>query len=167
MPLASDTAPAAATDPETPAGVPGEAPRDETPVVVYFSSISGNTHKFMQKLDAETLRLPLHAKEETLHMDRPFVFCVPTYGRPRSGGAVPPQAMNFLRVPRNRELMLGVMGAGNTNFGELFCVAADRIAAKCGVPVLYKFELMGTSEDVARVNEGLKAFWTRNSPHTA
>ncbi|MGO4781808.1 class Ib ribonucleoside-diphosphate reductase assembly flavoprotein NrdI, partial [Lysobacter sp. 2RAB21] len=31
---------------------------------------------------------------------------------------------------------------------------------KCNVPVLYKFELMGTSEDVLKVKEGLETFWT-------
>ena len=132
------------------------------PVLVYFSSVSGNTHKFVDKLDAESIRLPLRTGEDTILMDRPFVLCIPTYGRPRSGGAVPPQVMKFLREPKNRVLMPGVIGAGNTNFGELFCIAADKIAAKCEVPVLYKFELMGTSDDVARVNEGLKAFWTQN-----
>lgn len=136
----------------------------DEPLLVYFSSVSGNTQKFVDKLEAESYRLPLRTAEETLHMHRPFVLCVPTYGRPRSGGAVPPQVMKFLRVARNRELMLGVIGAGNTNFGELYCIAADKIATKCNVPVLYKFELMGTSDDVARVNEGLKAFWIQNSP---
>ncbi|MCP3424473.1 class Ib ribonucleoside-diphosphate reductase assembly flavoprotein NrdI [Rothia sp. AR01] len=139
----------------------------ERPLVVYFSSVSGNTHKFVQKLEADSVRLPLRTGEDAPVMERPFVLCAPTYGRPRSGGAVPPQVMKFLRVPRNRELMLGVMGAGNTNFGDLYCIAADKIAVKCEVPVLYKFELMGTSEDVARVNEGLKALWTRNSRHPA
>lgn len=136
------------------------------PVLVYFSSVSENTHKFVEKLDVESIRLPLRTSEETVRMDRPFVLCVPTYGRPRSGGAVPPQVMKFLKNPENREHMLGVIGAGNTNFGELYCIAADKIAAKCQIPVLYKFELMGTSDDVARVNEGLKAFWTQNFPRS-
>ena len=39
-----------------------------------------------------------------------------------------------------------------------YCLAADIIAAKCKVPVLYRFELMGTSEDVATVNQGLEEF---------
>lgn len=134
------------------------------PLIVYFSSISGNTRKFVEKLGFPSQRLPLRTGEDAPVMDRPFVLCVPTYGRPRSGAAIPPQVMKFLREPRNRELMLGVMGAGNTNFGEDFGIAADKIAAKCQVPVLYKFELMGTSEDVTRVHEGLTAFWTRNCP---
>jgi len=39
-------------------------------------------------------------------------------------------------------------------------MAGDIIAAKCQVPHLYRFELMGTPEDVQRVNQGLEKFWT-------
>ncbi|MCX6499353.1 MAG: class Ib ribonucleoside-diphosphate reductase assembly flavoprotein NrdI, partial [Arthrobacter sp.] len=33
----------------------------------------------------------------------------------------------------------------------------------CQVPHLYRFELMGTPEDVSRVQQGLEEFWTRLS----
>jgi protein involved in ribonucleotide reduction len=56
-----------------------------------------------------------------------------------------------------------VIGAGNTNFGDNYCMAGDIIAAKCKVPHLYRFELMGTPEDVNRVQQGLEEFWTRLS----
>ena len=144
-------------DPNTPPHPRAAAPQD--PLVVYFSSISGNTAKFVAKLGFPTVRIPLRTGEDTPIMDRPFVLCVPTYGRPRSGETIPPQVMKFLREPRNRELMLGVMGAGNTNFGEHFCLAAQKIAVKCDAPLLYRFELMGTEQDVANVNEGLMKLW--------
>ena len=51
-----------------------------------------------------------------------------------------------------------MIAAGNTNFGEEFCYAGDVIARKCGVPYLYRFELMGTSDDVDRVRAGLAEF---------
>jgi protein involved in ribonucleotide reduction len=92
-------------------------------------------------------------------MTEPFVLVAPTYGRPNGSGAVPPQVVKFLNEETNRRLLRGVLGAGNTNFGPDFCLAADKIAAKCGVPVLYKFELMGTPEDVRKVNQGLDQFW--------
>ena len=65
--------------------------------------------------------------------------------------------------PTKEALIRGVIGAGNTNFADNYCAAGDIIAAKCKVPHLYKFELMGTPEDVQRVNEGLEKFWTRLS----
>ena len=76
-------------------------------------------------------------------------------------GAVPKQVIKFLNVAENRDLIRGVIGAGNTNFGETYCLAGDIVAAKCKVPHLYRFELMGTSDDVDRVHEGLEEFWTR------
>jgi len=57
-------------------------------------------------------------------------------------------------------LIRGVIGAGNTNFGEAFCLAGDIISAKCKVPHLYKFEVFGTPDDVTAVDKGLDAFWT-------
>ena len=129
------------------------------PLVVYFSSVSNNTHRFVEKLEARAVRLPLRTGEEPPGMTEPFVLIVPTYGRPDGGGAVPPQVVKFLNEETNRQLLRGVLGAGNTNFGPTFCLAADKIAAKCGVPVLYKFELMGTPEDVHKVNQGLDQFW--------
>ena len=137
---------------------------DEAPLVVYFSSISGNTHKFVEKLHARTQRLPLRTGEDTLVVQEPYVLCVPTYGKPEGAGNVPPQVVKFLNVEENSRNMVGVIGAGNTNFGPLFGIAADIVSAKCDVPVLFKFELMGTPSDVDKVNEGLEEFWKQNFP---
>ena len=137
---------------------------DEAPLVVYFSSISGNTHKFVEKLHARTQRLPLRTGEDTLVVQEPYVLCVPTYGKPEGAGNVPPQVVKFLNVEENRRNMVGVIGAGNTNFGPLFGIAADIVSAKCDVPVLFKFELMGTPSDVDKGNEGLGEFWKQNFP---
>ena len=135
------------------------APGSPLPLVVYFSSVSNTTHRFVEKLDARVLRLPLLTGEEPPLAAEPFVLVVPTYGRPGGSGAVPPQVVKFLNRRANRQLLRGVIGAGNTNFGESFCLAADKVAAKCDVPLLYKFELMGTPDDVHQVNEGLEQFW--------
>ena len=132
--------------------------------VVYFSSATGNTRRFVEKLGFPAQRIPLLPRDEFLHVDQPYVLIVPTYGKPEGAGNVPPQVVKFLNVEQNRHHMLGVIGSGNTNFGPLFGIAADIVAKKCDVPVLFKFELMGTDSDVEKVNEGLEAFWTQNCP---
>jgi len=91
------------------------------------------------------------------------VLILPTYGGGNEGGAVPKQVIKFLNDEDNRALIRGVIAAGNTNFGEAYCIAGDIIAAKCHVPYLYGFELMGTTEDVHNVREGLGRFWQRQS----
>jgi ribonucleoside-diphosphate reductase 2, operon protein nrdI len=130
-------------------------------LVVYFSSVSGNTHRFVQKLEMPALRLPVTAKDPFLKVTEPYVLVVPTYGGGNGRGAVPKQVIKFLNDVENRDLLRGVIAAGNKNFGEAYCLAGPIISAKCKVPYLYGFELMGTAEDVERVREGLGKFWQR------
>ncbi|KQZ83304.1 ribonucleotide reductase stimulatory protein [Microbacterium sp. Root166] len=131
-----------------------------TPLLVYFSSVSGNTKRFIEKLGARAVRIPLHQTDPALVVDEPFILVTPTYGggqgRGEEKGAVPRQVIRFLNDERNRRLIRGVISAGNTNFGEHFCVAGDIISRKCNVPHLYRLEVFGTPEDVERVSEGLE-----------
>jgi len=131
--------------------------------LVYFSSVSNNTHRFVEKLGLPARRIPLRPTEAFLHVTEPYVLVVPTYGGGNEGGAVPRQVVKFLNDAGNRALVRGVIAAGNTNFGEAYCLAGAIVAAKCHVPYLYGFELMGTNEDVLRVREGLERFWQRQS----
>ena len=75
---------------------------------------------------------------------------LPTYGGGDGKGAVPKQVIRFLNDEHNRALIRGVIAAGNTNFGEAYGIAGDIIAAKCTVPYLYRFEVLGTPDDVDR-----------------
>ena len=131
--------------------------------VVYFSSVSENTHKFVQKLGLPAVRIPLKG---AIEVREPYVLILPTYGGgkangpdPDAGGYVPKQVIAFLNNKDNRSLIRGVIAAGNTNFGAEFCYAGDVVSRKCGVPFLYRFELMGTVEDVEAVRAGLADFW--------
>ena len=128
--------------------------------LIYFSSASENTRRFVEKLGRDSARIPLHQREPELVATEPFVLVVPTYGGTGGEGSVPKQVIRFLNNPRNRNLIRGVIGAGNTNFGDNFCMAGDIIAFKCQIPHLYRFELMGTPDDVHLVNQGLDKFWT-------
>lgn len=132
--------------------------------LVYFSSVSGNTERFIEKLGRPAARIPLHASDEPLRVEEPYVLVVPTYGGGDGKGAVPKQVIKFLNDPHNRSLIRGVIAAGNTNFGTAYGLAGDIIAAKTGVPHLYRFEVFGTPDDVRAVNDGLDAFWSRQAP---
>lgn len=139
--------------------------------LVYFSSASENTHRFVVKLDVPASRIPLRDPESFL-VDQPYVLILPTYGggttfAGRDTNYVPKQVIKFLNQKHNRSLIRAVIAAGNTNFGDSFCFAGDVISQKCAVPYLYRFELMGTPEDVARVREGLEDFWERESRRAA
>lgn len=127
--------------------------------LVYFSSVSGNTRRFVEKLSLPARRIPLYAKEDPLVMDEDFVLIVPTYGGGNGKGAVPKQVISFLNDERNRSRLRGVISAGNTNFGAAYGKAGEVISAKCQVPHMYRFELFGTSRDVQQVHDGLEMFW--------
>jgi len=136
-----------------------------TPRIIYFSSVSENTKKFVDKLDLDAVRIPLKRNETPLLATSPYVLVVPTYGGEvdaetgKVEGAVPKQVVKFLNEKSNRDLLRGVIAAGNRNFGEAYCAVGSVIAEKCKVPTLYRFELMGTPADVKQVQEGLKEFW--------
>lgn len=133
---------------------------EESTDLVYFSSASENTRRFIEKLHRPATRIPLRPRVEgMIRVARPFVLITPSYGGGSLAGAVPKQVGAFLNDPVNRSLMRGVITSGNTNFGEHFCIAGPLIAKKCKVPELYRFELLGTARDVERVNAGLDEFW--------
>lgn len=127
--------------------------------LVYFSSVSENTRRFVDKLQIEASRIPLRSIDGPLHADEPYVLVTPTYGGANGAGAVPKQVIRFLNHTGNRSLVRGVIAAGNTNFGSTYCLAGKIVARKCQVPHLYNFELMGTRDDVLRVREGLEQLW--------
>lgn len=137
-----------------------EVPAAESPDLVYFSSVSENTKRFVDRLDRPAIRIPLRPRVEGLiRVNRPFVLVVPTYGGGQPSTAVPKQVIFFLNDPHNRGLLRGVITAGNTNFGAHYCLAGPVIATKCQVPELYRFELLGTQHDVEQVCMGLRQFW--------
>ncbi|EKU95362.1 class Ib ribonucleoside-diphosphate reductase assembly flavoprotein NrdI [Actinobaculum massiliense] len=129
-------------------------------LIVYFSSSTNNTHRFVQKLGMRAVRIPIHTREEGfLHVDEPYVLITPTYGGGNQHGAVPRPVIKFLNDEKNRSFIRGVIAGGNTNFGKYYCWAGDIISAKCKVPFMYKFELLGTPTDVDVVKKGLEEFW--------
>jgi len=135
--------------------------------LIYFSNVTNNTHRFVCKLDMPSYRIPIQG--QATGADEPYVLVCPTYGGGKDGRSrhVPVQVIKFLNNVGNRELIRGVIGAGNMNFYEDYALAADIIAAKTNVPVLYRFEIMGTPEDVTNVQTGLERFWKpQQSPIT-
>ncbi|WP_046204811.1 class Ib ribonucleoside-diphosphate reductase assembly flavoprotein NrdI [Corynebacterium argentoratense] len=131
-------------------------------LVVYFSSATENTRRFVDKLQLPNVRIPLRANEPELVVDEPYVLVCPTYGggvsiSGKQGKPVPIQVVKFLNNPHNRSLIRAIVAGGNSNFGSDFGKAGDVIAAKCNVPYVYRFELMGNDEDVATLRNGLIA----------
>ncbi|WP_241766572.1 class Ib ribonucleoside-diphosphate reductase assembly flavoprotein NrdI [Borrelia coriaceae] len=75
-------------------------------------------------------------------VNRPYVLLTYTF----AFGKVPPEVEKFLK--HNFELMVGVAGSGNRNWGDSFCNAVNLIKNEYNVEEILKFELSGTSHDV-------------------
>jgi len=128
--------------------------------IVYFSNYSGNTKRFVEKLDGFSIRIPINNDGSgDLVVDREYVLFIPTYGGGSEKSAIPRQVRRFLNVEQNRNLLRGVVGFGNTNFGEHFCKAADIISRKTGVPVIARVEIFGTPEDLDKVKERMRMLY--------
>ena len=103
----------------------------------------------MVRIERELTHLVRRAQRVQLHTDGPV--------EPLERSAY--TILGFLNDEGNRSLLRGVISAGNSNFGEAFCLAGDIISRKCSVPHLYRIEVFGTPEDVERVTEGLELWW--------
>ncbi|MEY4714043.1 MAG: hypothetical protein RIQ37_373 [Actinomycetota bacterium] len=131
--------------------------------VVYFSSVSENTKRFVEKLGVKTVRIPLKTEEAAeFTYDKDSVLVVPTYGSGDDKNTVPKQVIKFLNNPVNRSHVKGVIATGNTNFGDSYGLAGDIVATKLGVPLLKRVELLGTPEEVQEVKERLAQLWQTN-----
>lgn len=129
------------------------------PYIVYFSSKSNNTFKFVQKLDFDNSRIGF----DEIQKNRDFILITPTYagGLDDYKGAVPKEVIAFLNIKENREHCKAVISSGNTNFGTTYCIAGPIISRKLNIPLLYQFELIGTMYDVQKVTELVNEFWDK------
>ena len=134
-------------------------------ILVYFSSQSENTHRFVIRTGLPAQRIPLDGNQR-LQVDEPYILVVPSYGGGTARGAVPKQVIQFLNDVSNRQLIRGVIAAGNRNFGEAYCLAGSIIAQKCQVPCLYRFELLGTADDITNVHHGVTQLWLQQKAHS-
>jgi protein involved in ribonucleotide reduction len=110
--------------------------------VIYYTSLTGNTRRFVKKTG-----LPAVEIKRGMKAIKPFVIVTYTIGF----GQVPQIVDEFLE--QNSDLLRGVAVSGNRNWGDSYGKAGDIIANKYNVPLLLKFELAGTDDDVKTFKE--------------
>lgn len=120
------------------------------PLIVYWSSNSGGTKRVAEALATKTVEL---ADYDGIS---PYVLMCPTYDQPR-GGFTPKPVQQFL--DEHAQLMVGVIGLGNRNFGEKYCQAAYDISKQHGVPIAHRVDIMGTAGDYRTIDAGMKQHW--------
>lgn len=115
-------------------------------MIVYYSGKKGNTHTFVTREKLDAIRI---TEDEVLEVDRPYILIVPTYADCHGRGAIPKPVLDFLRQPKNKSLIRGVVGSGNRCFIETFALAASIISRELRVPIVHKMELTGYKSDAA------------------
>ena len=142
-------------------------------ISLVYISLSGNTASFIKRLsaflqerheDAEIEQVDIKdmVKEERpfYAMSQFFVAFLPTYlegGNGLDNGDVEiltNDLGDFIAFEENYKRCFGIVGSGNRNFNNQYCLTAKQYAERFGFPVLDTFELRGFNEDVKRI--GLK-----------
>lgn len=125
-------------------------------MIVFFSTKSSNTKRFVERLNLPYIQIPLNTNEiDDIIIDRDFVLITPTYGGGYLKGSVPKQVIKFLNSSHNRNHLKGVISTGNRNFGSAFCLAGKIISEKCSVPNIASVELFGTKEQAEQVKKDI------------
>ena len=136
---------------------------------VIYISLSGNTVNFVKRL-TEHMALWHDIKINATNVydlvknnvafaveHEPFVIFLPTYLE--GGDGVETGTTEVLTTPLreymayqdNYKQCLGVIGSGNRNFNEQYCLTAKQYSEQFDFPVLDTFELRGTQKDIERI----------------
>ncbi|MFD0898487.1 class Ib ribonucleoside-diphosphate reductase assembly flavoprotein NrdI [Loigolactobacillus binensis] len=140
------------------------------PINILYISISGNTRSFVEDLqefaeqqhqiaaDQPLITLKEISEASPLVDETvPYFAFVPTYldgGNGIDNGVkelLTTVLGEYIAYHTNRKYCLGVVGSGNRNFNEQYCLTAKRYARDYGFPFIGDYELRGTSTDVKRI----------------
>ena len=99
-----------------------------------FASRTGNVEEIISSL----------GNDGSESIDEPYILFTYTDGY----GDVPAEVENFLMA--NGTLIQGVVCSGDTNYGDAYCQAADKISEDYGCEILYKVENSGTPENIKK-----------------
>lgn len=143
-----------------------------------YISLSGNTESFVKRLtvyllekdpqlDIQQVDIKSLVKEDQpfFVMDRPYVAFLPTYlegGNGLDSGDVEiltTDLGSFIAYENNVENCLGIVGSGNKNFNNQYCLTAKQYAQRFGFPLLDDFELRGLQNDIERVADKIKKLY--------
>ncbi|PPB12975.1 class Ib ribonucleoside-diphosphate reductase assembly flavoprotein NrdI [Brevibacillus laterosporus] len=123
----------------------------KNPLIIY-DSLTGNVDRFASRLEYKKMKV-----SPELEVNQPYFLVTYTTGF----GEVPKSTQVFLQ--RNFNNLLGVASSGNKNWGRLFGKSADIISSQYNVPIMCKFELSGTRNDIERFTQEVNKIVQFNS----
>ncbi|WP_057491816.1 class Ib ribonucleoside-diphosphate reductase assembly flavoprotein NrdI [Streptococcus orisasini] len=140
-------------------------------ITLVYISLSGNTQSFVKRLKAyleSKTSLPIKTvnvkdlvkeQEDFFAMTDYYVAFLPTYlegGNGLDSGDVEiltTPLRDFIAFADNYRYCYGIVGSGNKNFNNQYCLTAKQYSEAFGFPMLDDFELRGLTDDVERIGE--------------
>lgn len=135
-------------------------------ITIAFISLSGNTLSFVKRLSVyldEQHHMTVKAinikdlNHETFPLTVPYFAILPTYlegGNGVDNGDIEILTNplgDFIAAHDNYKHCLGIIGSGNRNFNNQYCLTAKQYAKRFGFPMIGDFELRGTISDIERI----------------
>ena len=126
-------------------------------LTLVYISLSGNTQSFVKRMsDYLSLNHGIECRQinikelnhETFQVDEPFV------GNGVDNGDVEILTNplgDFIAAHDNHKRCFGIIGSGNRNFNNQYCLTAKQYSQRFGFPMLGDFELRGTQSDIERL----------------
>lgn len=149
------------------------------PMNIIYISLEGNTRSFLTRMQGYAKQQhsisedrPLfelkEVSDQTLPADEtePFFAFVPTYLNGGNGidsgfTEIMTNALGeYIAYNDNAKQCVGVVGSGNKNFNEQYCLTARKYARDFDAPFLADYELRGTSQDIERIYTILAKRWS-------
>ncbi|MED4875910.1 class Ib ribonucleoside-diphosphate reductase assembly flavoprotein NrdI [Bacillus subtilis] len=113
-------------------------------MIITYESKTGNVRRFVKALQQELDIEAIEITDDTI-ITQEFIHITYTIGF----GEVPERTLNFIK--KNKNKIRGVVVSGNKVWGDNYGLAGDKLSAKFHTPLLLKFELSGTKQELQKL----------------
>ncbi|MGG0052956.1 class Ib ribonucleoside-diphosphate reductase assembly flavoprotein NrdI [Bacillus atrophaeus] len=125
-------------------------------MIITYESKTGNVRRFVKALQRELDVEVVEVTDDTI-IKQEFIHITYTIGF----GEVPERTLNFIN--KNKNKIRGVAVSGNKVWGDNYGLAGDKLSAKFLTPLLLKFELSGTKQDLQKIIQEVKLIDKHNT----
>ncbi|AOL97846.1 class Ib ribonucleoside-diphosphate reductase assembly flavoprotein NrdI [Bacillus subtilis] len=125
-------------------------------MIITYESKTGNVRRFVKALQQELDIESIEITDDTI-ITQEFIHITYTIGF----GEVPERTLNFIK--KNKNKIRGVVVSGNKVWGDNYGLAGDKLSAKFHIPLLLKFELSGTKQDLQKIIQEVKLIDKHNT----
>ncbi|AOA54519.1 SPbeta prophage-derived protein NrdI [Bacillus subtilis] len=125
-------------------------------MIITYESKTGNVRRFVKALQQELDIEAIEITDDTI-INQEFIHITYTIGF----GEVPERTLSFIK--KNKNKIRGVVVSGNKVWSDNYGLAGDKLSAKFHIPLLLKFELSGTKQDLEKIIQEVKLIDKHNT----